>query len=290
MRPAQASAERYGASRALRATLSAWAGIFRMTLRERMQYRIVLLSRITVNAFWGAVHATIMLVYFTLGTGASQEMTAAQAVSYIWIGQILFNLQPGQYDGAVWEKIRSGDIGVELLRPLSLYGHWFMRSMAVRVAPFLIAIVPITLVGLAMPGGIALSGPASLAGLMGCVILTAGALVLGVAVQCFQYAMMSSHLWGPDVTNISTLIVQILSGAYLPLALWPDALQPFLRLQPFAGMWDLPLRAYLGMGDAAGIAGIAGALAIQLLWSAVIIAAGWLILRRSLRSIVIQGG
>jgi ABC-2 type transport system permease protein len=83
------------------------------------------------------------------------------------------------------------------------------------------------------------------------------------------------------------MLSMVLSGAYLPLQMWPDVLQGFLFFQPFAGNLDLPLRLYVGSLSAGGGAVIIGT---QLAWTAVFIAAGRVIMRRKLRNIIVQGG
>lgn len=83
------------------------------------------------------------------------------------------------------------------------------------------------------------------------------------------------------------LLSQVLSGAYLPLLLWPDALQTVLLLQPFAGYADIPLRLYVGvMAPAAGFS----AIALQLGWTLVFFIAGRLLMRHQLKTLIIQGG
>lgn len=83
------------------------------------------------------------------------------------------------------------------------------------------------------------------------------------------------------------LLSGILSGTYLPLRLWPDFMQTFLYLQPFGGFADIPLQLYIGsVAPAAALPGIG----LQLLWSLIFIAAGRMIMKRRLHSIIVQGG
>jgi ABC-2 type transport system permease protein len=96
-----------------------------------------------------------------------------------------------------------------------------------------------------------------------------------------------SITWGEGPTSLLMLICGVLSGAYLPLPLWPDFMQPFLYIQPFAGQLDLPVRLYSGAIDPGGAAAV---FALQLGWTLVFIAAGRIIMRGKLSRIIIQGG
>ena len=83
------------------------------------------------------------------------------------------------------------------------------------------------------------------------------------------------------------LIGQVLSGAYLPLQLWPDILQPLLLLQPFAGLCDIPARLYIG---SMALTDAWLGMGVQLFWSSVFIILGRQIMLRKLKNISLQGG
>jgi ABC-2 type transport system permease protein len=83
------------------------------------------------------------------------------------------------------------------------------------------------------------------------------------------------------------LIASVLSGAYLPLQLWPKFLQNFLLLQPFAGYLDIPLRLYLGTLSPAKAIPV---IALQLFWITGFIVAGKCIMSNRIRKIIVQVG
>src|SRR5262249_20764041 len=87
--------------------------------------------------------------------------------------------------------------------------------------------------------------------------------------------------------TLVTPLAILFTGNLLPLALFPDWARTFLLLQPFAGVLDIPFRIYFG--QLAG-AGAATGRALQAGWSAVLIALGWLWMRRVMRRLQVQGG
>ena len=102
--------------------------------------------------------------------------------------------------------------------------------------------------------------------------------------------LLSLHLRvsvGAAPVNSLHLFGMVLSGTYLPLQLWPESLQEFLKWQPFAGLADIPLRMYVGTLPPSEALLYFG---VQMGWTAVFVALGALFMRRNLKRIEVQGG
>ncbi len=267
------------------------ASILRINLRRSLQYRLAAWAQLTTNIFWGFVHATIIVVFYHYGqtqAGAEAGMSMAQAVSYIWLGQIALYLLPMYArDPEIREKIRSGDVGVELIRPLDLYAHWFMRGVSGRLGRFLLQLVPVAGIAMLLPQPFGLQPPASLAGLLVAACSLLLALLLSAAVQGLIYVLLMQLAWGDGPATLLTLVTEVFSGLYLPLQLWPDWAQRFLMRQPFAGIIDLPLRFYVGTLAPTDFWQVA---ALQLCWAVGLILIGHQLMQRTLRRLVVQGG
>lgn len=262
--------------------------IFRQRMLADTQYRASFWAKVATNVFWGYVRAVILYVYYVYAAGADATLSMAQAVTFIWLGQIALNLAPGfGVDLGVWTKIRSGDVGVELIRPLDLYSHWYFSGMATKLSPFLLAIAPVSAVALLIPGGLGMSAPCSLAGLLCCQLT----LITGLAVSCaainLSYAMLLDTRVGEGPSNAALTVMQILAGGYLPLQLWPDSLQKFLYYQPFASLMDVPLRFYVG---SAPLSDLPRVLIVQAVWTVALVLVGRKWIGRNLKKLVIQGG
>lgn len=275
------------AARTLRATFA----VLRIQLAESLQYRAAALSGAAVSILWGIIEITVLIAFFQHGEramipGISSGMTLAQAVSYVWLGQMTFLLHP-QLGGDILKQIVSGDIGVELCRPFPLYNLWFARGMASRLSAVLLRGGIVVLFGFLMPGIYHLNGPASLPALL-CAFASFGcAALLCAAFGNLIAAIRMNVPWGDGPMNILLVLVGILSGNYLALQLWPDFLQTFLYYQPFAGCTDIPLRLYLGLMP---LSQAPGAMLLQLGWTAAFIAAGRLLMKKHIKTVVIQGG
>lgn len=277
--------------RGVGATLCTGAAIFRVKTAEDLQYRAAWLSGAMTSVFWGLIEVTVYRVFFMYANSRAAVNTAAltlpQMITYVWLAQVLFIMAPHSVDGEILNKLNSGDIGVELCRPLDLYVHWFAKTAASRVVPLFWRGLPVLLVGLILPAGWRISGPASAGGLVLMLLSCVNAVFLCTAFGMLVVAVRVNVRWGDGPMHIILLAGSVFSGAYLPLQLWPDVLQRFLLWQPFAGYLDIPLRLYLGTMP---LSEALVAMGFQIGWAMLFVVAGQAILHRRLKETIVQGG
>lgn len=264
--------------------------LFRIRFAENLQYRLAGLSSVAIGVFWAMIEVLVLSVFYTHSDRAAASvngLTLPMAVSYIWLAQAIHAAIGMGIDGEINQQIERGDVGVELCRPLDLYAHWFAKTAAGRMGGMWIR-GPLTLIcGLLMPTALRLSVPASTAGFLLFLLSMLSAVLLSCAYSLLVTAVRLRITWGMGPVHMLFMVSQVLSGAFLPLQLWPDSLQRLLLLQPFAGYADIPLRLYVGsMPPSAGLP----AIGLQLAWTAAFVVAGRLLMRRQLRSLIVQGG
>jgi ABC-2 type transport system permease protein len=269
----------------------AYLSIFRMKAAEGLQYRIAALAGASISIFWVYVEILVYSVFYHYADNPSAGLMAGlnlrQLVTYVWLAQILFLMQPMSIDSDILSKIQSGDVSLELCRPLDLYHHWFARVAAGRLTPLLWRGSIILMISLLMPRAYRLGPPASLPGLLCTILSVSSAFLLCSAYGTLVCIIRLSISWGDGPTYIIMLVGGVLSGSYLPLQLWPEFLQPFLLIQPFAGYLDLPLRFYLGTLPTDRIL---WGLTLQLSWSILFILAGKALMKKKTNRLIIQGG
>jgi ABC-2 type transport system permease protein len=265
----------------------AYLSIFRIRAAESFQYRIAALSGSLTSFLWAVIEIAAFTVFFKYARGPGGGLTLEQTVSHIWVRELLLFLQPYNIDGDLLGKLTSGDVGVELCRPLDLYWHWFARTSAGKLVVFVMRCLVCFLVAFLLPGGFAARPPASPAGFLLFVPAVLCAFLLCSSFLMLMTAVRTNITWGDGPMYLLGLAGGLLSGGYLPLQLWPGFMQPFLLLQPFAGICDIPARLYIGsMEPSEAWLGIA----VQLFWSVVFIAVGRFIMARRVKTLVVQGG
>lgn len=270
-------------------TLKACVSLFRIRVAESFQYRMSALSGVVTSLVWAIVEAAAFTAFFTYAdnAGFAGGLTLSQTVSHVWVRELLLFMQPYTIDDELLVKITNGDIGVEMCRPLDLYWHWLSRSAAGKIVGFVMRCLICFLIGFLIPGGYGAQLPVSLGAFL---LFTPS--FLCAFLLCSAYGMLATAVrtnlsWGNGPMYFMLLIGQVLSGAYLPLQLWPDFLQPFLLLQPFAGLCDIPARLYIG---SMALSDAWLGMGVQLFWSAIFVMLGKLIMSRRLKTIAMQGG
>ena len=259
-----------------------WA-VLRAQFGNLLQYRGAAVGGLITQVFFGLVFVMVYEAVYA-GTKAPHALTLAQVVTYVWLNQAFFAMQPWNPDVEVREMMRTGAVAYELIRPCPLYVLWFARAVALRAAPTLLRAIPLLMMayfffGLQLPAGPASAGWWAVSMLAALMLSSA----ITVVLNCSLFWTVS----GEGVVMLMPAVVMVFSGQNLPLPLFPDWLQPFLAWQPFRGLLDVPARIYSG---AIPPAEAAVNVASQWAWCAAFVVLGWLLTSRGLRRLVIQGG
>jgi ABC-2 type transport system permease protein len=260
-----------------------YAAILSARTRMMLQYRGAALGGIGCQLFWGYIRLMIFDAFYR-STTTAPPLDWAQMVSYIWLGQALFALFPWNVDREVQAMIRTGTVAYEMLRPVDLYGLWYSRAVAARLAPTLLRAVPQFLIAGLFFG---LRPPASLASGVAWVLATTGALLLAAA---FTTLFTISLLWtisGEGLWRLIQAVAPLLSGLLIPLPFFPQWAQPLLNALPFRGLIDVPFRVYVGNIPPEQIGAV---LAHQAAWIAALVFLGRRLLAHGTHRLVVQGG
>ncbi|MFD2353029.1 ABC transporter permease [Nonomuraea ferruginea] len=168
----------------------------------------------------------------------------AQAVTFCFVTQAFIG--PMQLFGgglAIPQRIRSGDIALDLVRPAPLQLWTLAEDLGRAGYLLLVRGIPPMLVGAALFGIVVPDGPGRWAGLL-------AGLLLGVVTSFgWRYLVALSACWLADdrgVNIASTVLTTFLSGLVLPLTIFPGWLGDVARVLPWAAMAQAPADLYLG--------------------------------------------
>jgi ABC-2 type transport system permease protein len=267
--------------------LAVFAARFQLVL----QYRAAALAGFATQCWWGALKVMIYAAFFA-GAVGPQPITFAHTVSYTWLGQGFLAFLPWSADPDVAEMVRSGAVAYERLRPVDTYGWWYARAMAwsvARVAPraalmFILAGVILPLAGL---GRWSLHPPAGVAAGVLFTASMAGVALVSASMTVLLDVIVAATLTDRGANILAAPLVNVLSGAIIPLAFFPAWMTPALRLSPFAALVDTPFRIWFGeLGGAAA----AAAIGLQFFWAIALAALGRWWLGRAMTRLQVQGG
>ncbi|MFO1086866.1 MAG: hypothetical protein U1E21_20115 [Reyranellaceae bacterium] len=264
---------------------------FRARFQLMLQYRAAALAGFATQCWWGAIRIMVFAAFYGAHAAAA-PIGLADAITYVWLGQALLALLPWVADPEIGQAVRTGGIGYDRLRPLDAYGYWYARTlgwMLARALPraALMALAAGIVLPLAGLGAWAWQPPPSLAAALLFVPAFVLMSALGAAVLMLANVVVATSLNERGVNAVLTPLVVVLSGTLLPLDFFPDALRPFLHMQPFAGLVDIPFRIYFA--DLSGSAAVQG-LALQAGWTLALVGLGRLAMARTMRRLEMQGG
>ncbi len=271
--------------------LAPYLTVFAGRLQVTLQYRAAAFAGFITQCWFGIIRILIFVAFYA-GGAAHAPMSLANAVTYTWLGQAFLVFLPWAADPDVADMVRTGAVAYERVRPVDTYAWWYMRALAwsvARVLPraalmVLFAAVLLPLVGLGRWG---LPPPPTWAAAGLFAVSAAGMVLLSAAFTLMINVVMTATLTDRGANTLAAPIVNLFSGAIVPLAFFPDAVRPWLRATPFAGLVDIPFSIYFG-----GISGwgAASAIALQFGWTAALILIGRAWLARVMRRLVVQGG
>jgi ABC-2 type transport system permease protein len=254
--------------------------------RRYATYRMATAAGVLTNTVFGLI---ISYSYIALWDQRPHlgGYTEAQALTYVWIGQALLMtmaLMGGGFEEELMERIRSGDIAVDLYRPADLQGWWLSADLG-RAGFQLLGrgVAPMVCGGLLFD----LALPADAVTWL----LFLVSVVLGVVVSfAVRFLVALSAFWlldGIGVNQITFLVALFFSGMLLPLTVFPGWLGAAARVLPWSAILQVPADVLLGRHRGGGAL---LALAFQTGWALVLLGAGRLLQSVAARRVVVQGG
>ncbi|MCF6473882.1 ABC transporter permease [Nonomuraea sp. MG754425] len=262
-------------------TIPLYARLVRYGFRKHATYVWAALAGAFTNSVFGVLRAYTLIALWQARPGlAGYDVT--DAVTFCFVTQAFIG--PMQLFGGglnIPERIRSGDIALDLVRPASLQ-LWALAEDTGRAAYlFLVRGIPPMLLGAALFGIHFPADPgrwlAFLAGFAIAVVVSFG----------WRYLVALSVCWLLDdrgVAVLSLVLTTFFSGMMLPLHLFPGWLGDLVMVLPWAAMVQLPTDLYLGKAP------VLDTLAFQALWAVVLLGLGALATRAIRHKVVIQGG
>jgi ABC-2 type transport system permease protein len=237
-----------------------------------------MVAGMATNVAFGLLRMAVLVAAVSQGSIAGYDVAAT--ATYVWLGQGLMAVVVLWGDKQLADRIRSGDVVVDLYRPWHLQSALLAEdvgragySLLVRLAP------PIAFGALFFP----FRWPE-----LATLPLFAVSMVLAVAVSFgMRFLLNATTFWLLDnrgVQALYTAFAWLLSGLAVPLAFFPSWALPFLWSTPFAAMLQAPIDVFLERGSPWPL------LAGQLFWAVATLGVGHLVLRRAVRKVVVQGG
>ncbi|MBT2479424.1 ABC-2 family transporter protein [Streptomyces sp. ISL-94] len=255
--------------------------------RRYATYGIATAAGVFTNTVFGFIVAYTYIALWDERPGLG-GYDQAQALTFVWVSQSLLAagaLIGGGFQEELQERVRTGDIAVDLYRPADLQMWWLAADLG--RAAFQLAgrgVVPLAVGALVFR----LALPADpVRWLLFLVSVTLG-LVVSFAVRYLLGLLAFWLMDGAGINMVATVVSIFFSGMLLPLTVFPGGFGEFVRALPWAAMLQVPMDVL--MGKHAGAGGAGEALVFQAGWVLVLLGAGRLLQSAATRKVVVQGG
>ncbi|HET9516924.1 MAG TPA: ABC-2 family transporter protein [Actinoplanes sp.] len=258
-----------------------YLALVRATVRTTLAYRMnfvmslfgLLFQLLALLAIWHAV----------IGAGQVEGLTWPQMKTYLLVAFGTGAVVSLYADFRMAYRIQSGMVSVDLVRPVDYQTARFAETLGW---------VWIELVAVAVTWGLAIAftGPTVLPP-AGQLALFAVSFAVVVPLKfLIVYVSGLTCFWTQNYMGVNWMriaVVNLLSGALVPLAFFPGWLRTAAELSPFAGMTSTP--ALIAIGELRGAAAWQ-AIAVQLVWVAVLWVGARAAWRRAVRQLTVHGG
>jgi ABC-2 type transport system permease protein len=254
-------------------------------LRRYSTYRAATAAGVLTNSVFGLINAMVMLAVFHARPHIG-GFDAADAVTQVFVAQAMIG--PAATFGPpldLGDRIREGDIAVDLLRPAHLTAWWLAHDLGRAAFAFAFRSLPTFLLGALVFPLVLPHDPVRWAAVLAAVVL---ATLVGFGLR---YLYSLAGFWVLDTRGINAaawILGPICAGMLLPLVLFPTPVADVMRALPWSALVQVPADILLGKTHLPG--GTAGALAYQALWAAALLAIGAALTARATRRVVVHGG
>lgn len=259
--------------------------LVRMGLKRMFRYPWGLLLSLVIDPFVLMLNLVLFTSIFAhsgtdsiAGYGKFQMIWYFAACGFIWY--CIWNFT----DRNMGQRVISGDLTLDLIRPVSIFTIELSRAVALRIAGVIFELVPLLIVyGLLVPQDFI--SPLSLLKFAVSAVL---AFLLFFAIN-FLIGMSANVLQNSSAASaVKHVVVAGLGGSLIPLDFFPAPAAAVLRELPFASLFYWPVRFFLAVDP--GWAIFAKRSLIAFLWVALFFALDMGLWKRSIKRFSGAGG
>jgi ABC-2 type transport system permease protein len=266
--------------------LTLYAVVAKLSFQRFSTYRAATAAGVFTNTVFG-----VIISYTYIALWRQHPMLGgydqADALTYAWLGQSLLMtvaLFGGGFQDELAERVRKGDIAIDLYRPVHVQTWWLVSDLGRAAFQLLARGIPPTLFGaflfhLRFP-----SSPLTWIWFLVSVFL---AVLVSFG---YRYLVALSAFWLVDSRGVDYLVsvsAMFMSGMTLPIVVFPGWLAGVAHGLPFAATIQAPIDVFLGVHTGADLA---ASMAVQAGWAAVLLAVGHVVTGLATRKVVVAGG
>lgn len=205
-------------------------------------------------------------------------------LAFVWLGQGMLGLINVYGKDVLGERIKSGDIAIDFLRPVDLQAAGLATFLGARLFTLLPRGIPSVLIGAVFTG---MAMPRAVwPYLLGALSVL---LAMSLSYSCV-YVLNIVGLWLVETRGLQvtySVVAGFFCGLYVPVGIFPGWLQTLAYATPFPSTLMTPVDVLSGRVQGWSALGL---VLTQLGWLAAVLALGHLLTRAGRRRLEVQGG
>ena len=264
--------------------------LLRLTFLKLMAYRMRYLTGIaTYGIFVGGQFAIWQAVFAAKGLSAEQTLdglTLSQLATYLAIGYMARAAYFTNTDSEIAARFQSGDVTLDLLKPLSFHGQWLAQAAGETAFRLLFFAAPMSLILVPLFGVQAPTGD----GWWQFPMLFVMAFLINAELNLMAG---SASFWLEDITGLISLkrnVIMLLSGLMVPLHFLGDTVGAVASVLPFALLSYHPTMAYVGQLGVGHHPTFVHVVMLGVMWFIVLRGGNILLWRLAQQRLEVQGG
>nr|WP_296064234.1 ABC-2 family transporter protein [uncultured Actinoplanes sp.] len=258
-----------------------YRALIRAAARAALAYRLAVV--LGLGAVFVQLIALLAVWHVVLAQSANNGFTWPQMRTYLLVSFAASTVVSLAGDFKMAFRILDGDVALDLVKPVDYQKARFAEA----IGALWIELVLIVLVGTAV---LALTGGVDTPGVPGLVLFLISMVLIVPLKFLIVYGSMLACFWTENFVGVQwarVAVVNLLSGALIPLAYLPGWLATTAQWSPFAGLTSTPALIFLGRVDGWDAARL---VAVQLGWVVVLWFGVRLVWRAGLRKLTVHGG
>jgi len=262
--------------------MNVYRAMIAKSFRKHLVYRSEVWVRIAIGLIWVGIQVAIWTSL--IGTGEIEGITLPDMITYAIINTVMALAMMDRSLADLDQKIRSGDIAVELIKPFSFPLTLVADGLGRSLFSALFSVMPTLILASLFFG---FQPPASFGNAVAFAIAFGLALAISFALACLVgmlgfYFLATFHFqWA--LGALRTLF----AGTMVPFWFYPNELRMLAEALPFQFLAFFPAATWIGEPSSTDIIRTLG---LGVLWSTVLLGACWWMWTRITHRLVVQGG
>lgn len=265
--------------------LSKYLTLVRCGIISQLQFRAEMILTFVGNLFY------LLIVYYlwraifaSSGSEVVNGMTFQDTMIYLVFASSLFSFMEVWLVWQMGRDIQSGQIVLDLLRPMPYKNYLFWNFAGEIVCKFFTTFLPTSIVVYFISGGAITLG----INLIWFVISVTLSILINFYINFFvgTVCMHTESIWGINI--MKEVIVGLLSGATIPLAFFPERIREIMMVLPFQAVINSPMSILLH--SEYSIMEVSKIIGIQLFWAVSLWIVTEVYFRMSVKKITVNGG